>query len=143
METIDVEKLKKSLRVTQFFCGVSSVITLLLLIAFMYVFTQLKPAITIVNSLGPVADNVSRIDVNAANEALRIFNQEAVKIDWEKLSTTIKELDTQAINDAVNKLDVEELNAKLSAIDVDALNESLKNLNAAAESLSKLGALFR
>jgi hypothetical protein len=142
MENKDLQKLARSLRFTQICCLISSLLTGALIVALVVVFMQAKPVLAFVDTLGPAVDNVSKIDVQAANNALRIFNQEAVNIDWKQVSTTVNTLDVKAINQAVNDLDVVELNQKLAAIDVDELNKSLENLNAAAESLKKLSVLF-
>ncbi|MBR6328089.1 MAG: hypothetical protein IKR68_00405 [Lachnospiraceae bacterium] len=143
MESKDFEKLEKSLKFTRTCCIISSFITFLLLIAFIVLLSKINPVLDFVDTLGPVVDNVAGIDVQSANGALEIFNREAVKIDWAELSEIINELDVDAINEAVRKLDVDSLNETLSSIDVEALNASLKNLNEAAETLKKIGTIFR
>lgn len=134
--------LYKSLKTTRILCVISSVLTFALFVAFIILFTKIEPVFAFMDSLGPAVDNIASIDVEAANEALNIFNREAVKIDWEKLSLSIQELDVEAINEAVKGIDVETLNKKLGALDVNELNKSLENLNTASAAISALNERF-
>lgn len=118
-ENTSIYKLTRELHVTRFFCILSSLFTLILLIGGFYFFRSLEPFYTLAEDVQPVLQQFSQLDIDAFNQALS-------QLDIEEIQSTLEQIDTDAINSVLNNLDAEEL------------SEALKNLNDATETLHNL-----
>jgi len=120
----EFEKLRRELRITRIFSGVTSILLIGMLIGGFIVFSKVQEyAQTVV----PLAEKVSEADFEVLNESMERLNETLNAFDWEKLSLQLKELDMDALNEAIAGLNTEEL------------SKALENLNDAAETLEQFG----
>ena len=122
-QTQVLNQLRKELRRTRIFCGISSLLTLLLLVGGFLIVTKAQSSVA---EITPVVEELEQLDVEEFNRTAANVNATLESVDWEKLSVTLSELDVEALNDAIADLDTEEL------------SEALKNLNDAADTIEGL-----
>lgn len=118
-----IYKLTKELRITRFFCILSSLLTLFLLIGGFFIFRSLEPFYHLVQDVQPVLQQFSQLDIES-------FNQVLSQIDVEGIQSILEQIDTDAINSTLQGLDIEEFST------------TLKNLNDITEVLRSLSERF-
>lgn len=116
-------QLRRELRTTRIFCGISSLLTLFLLIGGILVVTKAQAYVA---EIAPVVEELSQLDVEEFNRTLANINTTLTAVDWEKLSVSLSVLDVEALNAAIADLDTAEL------------TEALEHLNAAADTMEDL-----
>ncbi len=120
----DFEKLRRELRTTRIFSGITSVLLVGILIGGFIVFAKVQEY---AQTVMPLAEKVSEVEFDVLNESMESLNETLQVIDWEKLSLQLEELDMDALNEAIAGLNTEEL------------SKALENLNDAAETLEQFG----
>lgn len=124
----DMEKLSRELRITRFFCMISSLLTALVLAGGTFFFLAIREAWV---DAEPVIQQIVALDIEGFNLALEQLNTTLESVDWEQVSLAIEQLDVDALNTAIENLDTAEL------------SEALENLNNAVDVLEQLGQVFR
>lgn len=119
----ELRQLRRELRTTRIFCGISSLLTLLLLMGGIFAVTKAQAYVT---EITPVVEELSKLDAEEFNKTLANVNATLTSVDWEKLSVSLSALDVEALNAAIADLDTAEL------------TEALENLNAAADTMEEL-----
>ena len=117
-------QLRKELRITRIFCGISSILTLVLLIGGFFVATKVRDYAA---EITPVVQKLSKLDVDEFNLTMENVNASLQAIDWEQVAASLESLDVEAINAAIDELDTAEL------------TEALKNLNEASDTMKSFG----
>lgn len=117
-------QLRKELRITRIFCGISSILTLLLLVGGFVVTTKAQDYAA---EITPVVQKLSELDVEEFNQTMANVNASLQSVDWEQVAASLESLDVEAINAAIEDLDTAEL------------TEALTNLNEASDTMKSFG----
>lgn len=127
-ENQEMEKLRRELRRTRVFCGITSVLVAALLVGGALVFTKVQ---SYVEAVLPLAEQVSAVEFDTLNETIGSMNETLKAVDWEKFSAQMEQLDVEALNEAIAGLDTEEL------------SEALEKLNQVTDTLESFGNSIR
>ncbi|MCC8139263.1 MAG: hypothetical protein LIO67_03010 [Lachnospiraceae bacterium] len=116
-----LKKLRRDLKINRIFSIALLLLTVCLLGALAWT----------VQTLEPVVEQVSQLDIDTVNSTLTeaesvLTEISASDIDWEQLSGTIA------------GLDVDTLNETMRALDMEQLTEAIENLNEASEAIQEL-----
>lgn len=132
-----MEDIKRELRLTRFFCIVSSILSVCLLAAVVFLVISLQPVFTFMEDTKPALEQLSKLDIDALNRTLEQVDTSLEQVDWEKLVDSLERLDVEAINEAIRNLDTKEL-----SIALEKLNKTTDALEAFGERLGSLSSLF-
>lgn len=132
-----MDDIKKELRITRFFCIVSSFLTICLLAGIGLLVIKLQPVYQFMTEAEPVLEQVSELDVETMNRILQNLDTSMGQVDWTALAESLDQLDVGAINDSLQKLDMDELTAALEHI-----NGVADKLEALGERFSSFSSLF-
>lgn len=135
-----IKKLQRDLLLTRIFSVISSLLTIAVLAGGFYMFQTLQTyvgqaddyvseIVTYAESMEPTVTQLSRVDIEALNDALDQVTIAFAQVDFERLAQQIDELDVDAINKKVAALDVDTLNDKINALDIDAINETIESVD--------------
>ncbi len=126
-----MEDIRKELKRTRIFCAVSSVVTLCLLAAILFLIVEIQPVLSFAEKAGPVVERLSQLDIDALNGTLEQLDGSLGQVNWEELGKSLEQLDVEEINEAIRNLDTEELTT------------ALENLNRAVDTLEAFGERLR
>ena len=132
-----MEDIKKELRLTRLFCIISSLLTVCLLAAIVFLIISLRPILSFVEDTKPALEHMSELDIDALNGTLEQVDIALGQVDWEEVSDSLKQLDVEAINEAIRNLDTGELSTAL-----ENLNQVVAALEAFGEKVGSLSSLF-
>ena len=125
------DNLKKTLRITQIICVISSLLSLSLLIVVIVLITRISPLVEFAKEASPKLDQVSAfIEENepVLNDISEFISDAGPAL--EQLST----IDADALNKNINGL---------SQLDTKELSQALKNLNNIVDDLNEISNRFR
>ena len=125
-----VKKLQRQLAFTRIICMISSILTILLLVAGAYLFSQVR---VILEDMQPILDQVEAVDVDNVNETLLQIRTSLENVDLEQVVETME----QAV-ETLNEVDIDALNSAISGLDTEERSETLANLNDAVEALQEV-----
>ncbi|MCH5343232.1 MAG: hypothetical protein J1E64_04260 [Acetatifactor sp.] len=132
-----MEDIKRELRLTRFFCIVSSILSICLLAAIVFLVVSLQPVFSFVNETKPALEQFSKLDIDTLNRTMEQVDTSLGQVDWEKVADSLEQLDVEAINEAIRNLDTKELSTAL-----EKLNKTTDALEAFGERLGSLSSLF-
>lgn len=132
-----MDEIKKELRLTRFFCIISSLLTICLLAGIGLLVIKLQPVYLFMKEAQPVLEQISELDVDTMNGVLQDLDASMGQVDWKELADSLEQLDIETINDSLQSLDVDELSSALEHI-----NKAADTLDALGERLSSFSSLF-
>lgn len=125
MENNELEKslkqLRGELRATRIFCAISSLLTACLLAGGIFLYTQIQPALTFLQDVRPVMEQLAALDIKGVNDALEQVNNTLGSVDWQQVDSTLGSIDWQQVSEAIDNLNnaadvIEGLGDRLSSI---------------------------
>lgn len=128
-----MDDMKKELRLTRFFCIVSSLLTICLLAVIALLAIKLQPMYRFIEEAGPALQKVSELDIDTMNHVIQDLETSMGQMDWNELADSLEQLD---------KLDIETVNESLQSLDVEELSAALEHINNAADTLEGLSERF-
>lgn len=132
-----MEDIKRELRLTRIFCIVSSILSICLLAAIVFLVVSLQPVFSFVNETKPAWEQFSKLDIDTLNRTMEQVDISLGQVDWKKVADSLERLDVEAINEAIRNLDTKELSTAL-----EKLNKIIDALEAFGERLGSLPSLF-
>ena len=101
-ENQEMEKLRRELRRTRVFCGITSVLVAALLVGGALVFTKVQ---SYVEAVLPLAEQLEQLDMEALNEAIAGLDTEELSEALEKLNQVTDTLESfgDSIRDFLSK----------------------------------------
>ena len=101
----NMAQLKRELRLTRIFCGISSMLTICVLLGGILLFKEVQPVFEFMQQAQPVMEQLSQLNVDEINLTLEQVNATLGNVDWEQVAESMNELDVDAINEAIEGLD--------------------------------------
>lgn len=132
-----MDEIKKELRLTRFFCIVSSLLTLCLLAAIGLLALKLRPVYLFIEEAKPALQQVSELDIDTMNRVLQDVEIAVGQVDWNELADSLEQLNIEEINKSLQSLDMEEFSAALEHI-----NKAADTLEGLSEKFSSFSSLF-
>lgn len=122
-----LKKLKKEMLINRIISCVTLAMTTAILVLVIIGFVEIK---SFLDTVEPVVEELSKIDMEALNESLNNFNNIIETFNIDELMDTLNAIDFEGINEVLNGLDVEEL------------TETLENINEGADRLDEISEWF-
>ncbi|MCM1044268.1 MAG: hypothetical protein NC417_02050 [Candidatus Gastranaerophilales bacterium] len=132
-----MDDIKKELRLTRFFCIVSSLLTLCLLAVIGLLAVKLQPIYLFIEEAKPALQQVKELDIGTMNRLLQDMETTVGQVDWNELADSLEQLDIEEINQSLQSLDMEELSAALEHI-----NKAADTMESLSEKFSSFSSLF-
>lgn len=87
-----IKHLHKELRFTRFFCIISSLLTVFLIVGCIFVVYSIQPLFAFINDLQPVLTKLSQLDVDALNSTLQNLDAEELSLGLKNLNQALETL---------------------------------------------------
>jgi predicted PurR-regulated permease PerM len=129
--------LKRELKLTRICCMFSGVLTLILLVAVVMLFTKLQPIYDFINTSKPAIEKLSELDIDTFNSTMKTLSSTLGEVDWVRLSDSLDELDVEAVNELLDNFDADEFSRTL-----DNLNSAIETISSLHQKLSSITSVF-
>lgn len=134
-----LEQLKKELRTTRIFCLISSILTGMLLVGGILIYTQIKPILDVVKDATPIVNELAKLDINSVNTTLEQVSGTLESVDWEGVSTAVGSVEWQEVSETISGIDVEAFNKAVEDLDTQELSKAIERLNSVIDALEDWG----
>ena len=134
-----LEQLKKELRTTRIFCLISSILTGMLLVGGILIYTQIKPVLDVVKDATPIVNELAKLDINSVNTTLEQVSGTLESVDWEGVSTAVGSVEWQEVSETISGIDAEAFNKAVEDLDTKELSKAIERLNSVIDALEDWG----
>ena len=134
-----LEQLKKELRTTRIFCLISSILTGMLLVGGILIYTQIKPVLDVVKDATPIVNELAKLDINSVNTTLEQVSGTLESVDWEGVSIAVGSVEWQEVSETISGIDVEAFNKAVEDLDTKELSKAIERLNSVIDALEDWG----